>query len=101
MKLKAGQPLYSVTDDTTLLVIRSADRQVSLTCGGHEMSASKDTGEKLPMEGPAGHGATIGKRYVDIDNVVELLCTKPGDGELALDGVALNLVAAKQLPASD
>lgn len=32
---------------------------------------------------------------------MEVLCTKPGQGTLALNGVPLPLKAAKPLPASD
>jgi hypothetical protein len=101
MKLKAGQALYSRTDSTAVLVVRCGDLDVSITCGGQAMATTKDEGEKLPPTGPPGQGAALGKRYVDVDHVVELLCTKPGEGELAIDETPLTLLAAKQLPASD
>jgi hypothetical protein len=43
----------------------------------------------------------IGKRYVDAADSFEVLCTSSGAGELACDGVAMSLKAAKPLPASD
>jgi len=101
MKLKTGQTLSSVTDDASVLVIKAADRELSLTCGGVEMTNARSAGERVPMVGRAAEGTAIGKRYVDDDNTVELLCTKSGDGDLAIDGTPLAVKAAKQLPASD
>ncbi|WP_231611754.1 hypothetical protein [Rhodococcus sp. CX] len=46
-------------------------------------------------------GAVMGKRYVDEASGLEVLCTKAGQGRLALDGTALVLKAAKPLPSSD
>ena len=43
----------------------------------------------------------IGKRYVEESSGLEVLCTKSGQGQLALDGVALVLKTAKPLPSSD
>jgi hypothetical protein len=43
----------------------------------------------------------LGKRYVDESDTLELLCTKPGEGELAVDGLPLRLKSAKPLPSSD
>jgi hypothetical protein len=48
----------------------------------------------------SGHaeGTLLGKRYVNEAGDLELLCIKPGDGSLAIDGVALGLKEAKALP---
>lgn len=46
-------------------------------------------------------GSQLGKRYADEELGVELLCTKAGQGTLAVNGVALPLKNAKPLPASD
>jgi len=50
-----------------------------------------------------GHknGTQIGKRYVNEAGDLELLCTKPGEGSLAVGGTALTLKEAKALPSSD
>ena len=51
---------------------------------------------------PAQAGGTlIGKRYVNADESIEILCTKGGKGSLMLDGVPLEVKQAKQLPSSD
>ena len=51
----------------------------------------------------AGHeGPTlVGKRYVDDQTGVELLCIKAGDGALYVNGERLELKEAKPLPSSD
>jgi hypothetical protein len=54
-----------------------------------------------PAPGAAGTGPLLGKRYVDGDGTVELLCTSPGTGELSCDGVPMTVKAATALPASD
>ena len=41
------------------------------------------------------------KAVVDEANTIELLCTKPGAGAPAIDGVVLSIKDAKPLPASD
>jgi hypothetical protein len=52
---------------------------------------------------PTGSDAVtlIGKRYVDLNETLELLCTSSGSGELRCDGVPMTRKAAKALPASD
>jgi hypothetical protein len=45
--------------------------------------------------------ALVGKRYVNAVDAVELLCTKGGKGELAVDGEVLAVKQAKALPSSD
>lgn len=49
----------------------------------------------------AAVGTQLGKRYVDEEAGVEVLCTKQGDGSLALDDRSLHLQGAKPLPPSD
>ena len=64
----------------------------------------------LPLETPSPHhdldpshaeGTQVGKRYADPDSGLEVLCTKAGDGSLALGGTRLALTDAKPLPSSD
>ncbi len=43
----------------------------------------------------------LGKRYVDADGSVELLCTKPGPSSLSVGEQLMTLKEAKPLPASD
>jgi hypothetical protein len=46
-------------------------------------------------------GTALGKRYVDAEGTVEILCTKSGAGSLHLDGRPLSLKESKPLPSSD
>lgn len=46
-------------------------------------------------------GTKMGKRYVNASGTVELLCVKPGQGSLSINGAALQLKEAKPLPSSD
>ena len=48
-----------------------------------------------------GDGTQLGKRYVNEEGSLELLCTKPGKGSLACGGTLLTIKGAKPLPASD
>jgi len=98
--LRPGDQLASTVCTTRVVVVRApADRQPALTCGGAPLVAAATT-----RSAPAADAEPItllGKRYVDADGTLELLCTSPGAGELACDGVPMTLKAAKPLPASD
>jgi hypothetical protein len=102
MKLKVGQSLASATDATAVIVIRAPGGEVSLTCGGQEMVDPKsDAAIAAKAAGPGAGGLQLGKRYVDDDETVELLCTKPGSSALEYNGKGLSLKEAKALPSSD
>ena len=102
MQLKAGTRLRSAVCATEVMIIAAPAGDVNLTCGGEpllELGKQAEAG-KSPAEGHAA-GTQIGKRYVDTGNTVEILCTKPGQGSLAIGGVALGIKGAKPLPSSD
>jgi hypothetical protein len=102
MELKNGARLRSQVDSTEVIVVRAVDGDVDLSCGGHpmlELSATPAQG-LTSAEGLKG-GTQLGKRYTGKAGAVELLVTKPGTGTLTLEGEALDLKAAKPLPASD
>src|SRR5690242_2199709 len=103
MKLKVGQSLASVTDTTAVIVIRAPKDEVDLTCGKAAMVDPKSEAIKnrQPLEASDPVGTLLGKRYVDDDDTIELLCTKAGPAVLELDGKLLSVKAARQLPASD
>lgn len=102
MILKVGQSLASAVDSTTVVVVRAPERDIMLTCGGTEMVAGKKGEGDGSSIRPAHLGGTqLGKRYADEDSGVEVLCTKPGQGKLELDGRELPLKTAKPLPSSD
>lgn len=102
MELKPGTKLRSTVCTTEVVVIRAPSDPVKLTCGGAPMVLSAEAGDPTgsPAEGFAG-GTLLGKRYADEETGIELLCSKPGDGSLAVNGSVLDVKGAKPLPASD
>ncbi len=103
MELKAGARLRSATCSTEVIVVRAGDGDVDLRCGGEPMAgldASPTAGVTTPAGGSGG-GSVLGKRYVDADGSVEILCTKAGSGSLSVGDTPLTLKEAKPLPSSD
>jgi hypothetical protein len=106
MRLRVGQTLTSVVDGTALVVVRCPDADVSVTCGGRDM-----TTEAAPLAAgaadaggvaePGDGGLELGKRYAAEDVGLELLCTRPGTHPVAVGGAPVLRKSAKPLPASD
>ena len=100
MVVKPGMQLRSTVSSVEVVVVRAPAGDIELTCGGSPMVPSADvppgTGDADGTEGPA-----LGKRYADEESGLELLCTKAGAGQLALDGSVLAVKGAKPLPSSD
>lgn len=88
---------------TEVIVIRSPDADIDLSCGGEPMVDLK--AEIPPGKGPATDldtGNQIGKRYTtDPVDGLEILVTKAGLGTLAIGAVPLVLKEAKPLPSTD
>ncbi|NKQ51514.1 hypothetical protein HFP15_01310 [Amycolatopsis sp. K13G38] len=98
--LKPGDQLASTVCATKVVVVRApAEGRPVITCGGSPMVPAS-TAKPAPG-GDSGTQTLIGKRYVDADGTVELLCTSSGSGELACDGAPMTVKSAKPLPASD
>ncbi len=100
--LKAGTRMRSAVCKTEVMVIVAPATDVQLSCGGAPMIASSETPPAggAPAADSSG-GTLLGKRYVSAAGDLELLCVKPGDGSLAVDGAPLVLKEAKPLPSSD
>jgi hypothetical protein len=97
--LAVGTRLRSCVSDTEVIVIQAPSEPAELSCGTTPMSPDgQPAGARLGDDEP---GALLGKRYVDERSGVEVLCTKAGAGDLAVNGRTLTLKAAKALPASD
>jgi hypothetical protein len=97
MQLKPGLRLRSTTCTAEVIVVKGSG-EVDLRCGGEPL------GDMSAAAGPAAAPGTemltaMGKRYANDD--IELLCTKPGAGQLSIGDVALEVKGAKALPASD
>ncbi len=99
--LKAGARLKSAVCDTQVMVIALPAGDVALTCGGAPMLEPASTAARTAIHPEHKNGTQIGKRYVNADGTLELLCTKPGEGSLAVAGTKLVLKEAKALPSSD
>jgi len=96
--MKPGTKLKSAVCDTEVMVIRGS--AMVIECGGAPMGEERPSAEAT-MNPAFSEGTQIGKRYVDQDGAVELLCVKPGKGSLSIQGVALKTKDAKPLPSSD
>jgi hypothetical protein len=100
--LKPGLRLKSAVCTTEIMVIRAPPGEAQLECGGREMLATTEAAPAdAHLDAQLAHGSLIGKRYVDAAENYELLCTKAGEGALALGGVPLSIKQAKALPSSD
>lgn len=100
VELKAGSRFGSVTCETEVVVVKGTGA-VDLRCGGQPIvpvTRERNGGDPVaPFDG----GTLVGKRYVDDDEGVELLCTRPGAGSLSIGEQPLDVKGAKPLPASD
>jgi hypothetical protein len=102
MSIKPGTRLFSAVCTTELIAVKAPATSVEITIGGAPPVASLDERDSAGAVADGhGGGTTLGKRYVDAGDTVELLCTKPGDGVPAIDGAVLEIKSAKALPASD
>ena len=99
-QLKPGSRIRSAVCDTEVMVIAAPSGDVDVTCGGAPMIGLEDEpGGTLAAD--ASDGTQLGKRYVNAEGDLELLCTKPGKGSLGVGGTPLEIKGAKPLPASD
>lgn len=99
---KAGIRLKSAVCNSELMLIVAPAEEVNLTCGGAaviELAGDPPAGATIDPE--QKQGTQMGKRYTNAAGDIEVLCTKPGEGGLAVDGVALEIKGAKPLPSSD
>lgn len=98
--LKTGSRLKSQVDDTQVVVVRAPATDVDLRMGGHPPTELAGTPQEGLVAVP-GEGTLVGKRYTRAENDLELLVTKAGAGDLAVEGVLLQVKDSKPLPASD
>ena len=103
MKPRVGQTLASTVDGTTVIVVRAPQSELAITCGGAAMVDPKSGGAAAAGNADPEQmsGTQLGKRYADDELGLEVLCTKAGQGTLAVDGRPLSVKGAKPLPASD
>jgi hypothetical protein len=99
--LKPGTRLKSAVCATEVMVIAAPKQDVAVTCGGTPMGELSAPAAGGALDPQAAGGTQLGKRYVNAAGDLELLCTRPGQGTLAVDGAALAIKGAKPLPSSD
>jgi hypothetical protein len=99
--MRVGSRWRSTVDTTEVMVIRGPNGDVDLRCGGHPMVASGGADHVADLDPAFADGTQVGKRYADDDLGLEVLCSKGGQGTLAVGARALALREAKPLPTSD
>lgn len=101
-KMSVGTRLRSAVCSTEVMVVAAPDSDVELSCGGAPMiGIDEDPPAGGAVAADAGEGTAMGKRYVNDEGDLEVLCTKAGDGSLAAGGEQLVQKDAKALPSSD
>jgi len=99
---KPGTRLRSVTCTTEVVIVRGQAEPTDLRCGGQPMvDVAAEDAERSEVTAPFDGGSLVGKRYVDEDESIEVLCTKAGAGSLSIGDAVLTVKGAKPLPASD
>jgi len=100
--MNAGTRFRSAVCDCEVVVVRAPSEAVVLQCGGLDMLPLESPRDPALTPVPALDGGTLlGKRYADAAALVEVLCTKPGQGTLSYAGEPLEQRSARALPASD
>ena len=99
--LKAGSRLKSAVCSSELMVVVAPAGDVTLTCGGAPVIDLGEDAAGGEIDAAHKNGTQMGKRYTNEAGDIEILCTKPGEGSLAVDGTALEIKGAKPLPSSD
>lgn len=100
--LKPGMRLKSAVSDVEIMVVKgNPGVPISLCCGGAPVI---EMGEKVNADLSQTNieGETLmGKRYVNSDQSLELLCTRGGRGVLSVDDTPMTPREARALPSSD
>lgn len=96
---KPGVKLSSTVCKTQIMALRVPATELEISCGGAPMQVG-DPAELGAMSGE-NSGTLVGKRYTDAEETMEFLCTRGGDGTLAIAGYVIDIKAAKKLPSSD
>jgi hypothetical protein len=100
--IKPGLRLKSAVCSTEIMIIRAPPLPAHICCGGVEMlGTTEQPAPGVQLDPAQAHGSLIGKRYVDAQDRVEILCTQGGAGSLMLDGLPMLVKQAKALPSSD
>jgi hypothetical protein len=103
--LKPGTRMLSPVSMTEVIVIKPPLGDVDLWCASRPMSLMGPPEPTITSDDAVKpHGADavlLGKRYRHEGSGLEVLCTKPGEGPLTVNGERLEIKAPKPLPTSD
>lgn len=97
---KPGTKLTSTVCKTQIMVLRVPNEELDIWCGGMPMMVG-EPGELGRISPDHLGGTLVGKRYTNKSETMEFLCTRGGDGRVAVNGTLLDIKQARQLPSSD
>lgn len=101
-QLKPGARLRSAVCSTEIIVIKAPSNPLELSCGGAAMLEPPGPPDAGAAPAPGADGSTaMGKRYVNADSSLEVLCTRAGAGSLFADRAPLGFRESRALPSSD
>jgi hypothetical protein len=101
MNLKPGQKLFSTVCGAQVVVVRAPADDIEIGCGGATMVEDQPEATSGAPSPDLSEGPLLGKRYADEELGLELLCARPGEGTLTVNGQPLLVKGAKPLPSSD
>jgi hypothetical protein len=100
-EIKPGLRFKSAVCNGEAMVVK-ADVEGTITCGGVPMLApGEDPAADAQADPEHMFECLIGKRYINADETLELLCVKAGEGSFGIDGAMLMGKETKKLPSSD
>lgn len=100
--IKPGMRVKSAVCTTEVMIVKATADNLDIRCGGEpvvEMTVEGNSGADIATE--FAGGTQVGKRYVNEDETIEILCTKAGEGMLSQGDTVLELKESKALPSSD
>lgn len=102
MELRPGTRLHSAVCETGIIIVRPPQRTGEIRCGGAPMLGANEIAPAGAVLADDAQARTLlGKRYVNEEVGLEVLCTRTGAGSLAFDDTPLVEQGAKPLPPSD
>lgn len=102
VKVSSGTRLRSAVCDTEIIVIRTRQSEADLRCGGRPMLPLGEAPAERAEPKPGYDAPTLlGKRYANVAETIEVLCTVAGASSLSLGEERLTIMEPRQLPASD
>lgn len=100
-ELKTGARLKSAVCAGEVMVVSAPAGDIEITCGGVAMIDSAGEASGGAIHPDHAVGIAIGKRYINEEETLEVLCVKNGDGSIAVAGELLLQKDTKKLPKTD